>query len=40
MKVRDYMYSELVGCEITLSEMTIQHIEAHSDSDFKVLTNE
>lgn len=40
MKVREYMYSGLVGCEITLSKMAIQYIEANSDSDFKVLTNE
>lgn len=40
MKVRDYMYSELVGCEITLSAQAIQHIEVNSDSNFKVLTNE
>ena len=40
MKVRECLYSHLIGCEITLSAQAIQHIEANSDSDFKVLTNE
>lgn len=37
MKVREYLYSHLIGREITLSAQAIQHIEANSDSDFKVL---